>query len=171
MIWLLIVCLCATSLFVAACAVVGAMKHRGNPMELPLRYVFIASSAAVAANAASILMRAERPAYFVYGVYCIFMDLMIAALLHYAKVFTGEEELIRKARNVFAFAVGADCLLMLINPFLKILFKMGVYTDGFGERFYHVTDRGIFYIYHILQLFFRRNQMSTLMTYTKMSDS
>ncbi|MBR6070780.1 MAG: EAL domain-containing protein [Ruminococcus sp.] len=153
MIWLLVVCLFATSLFSAACAVFSALKHSRNPMERPLRYVLISVSAAVAVNAVSILMPSARPAYFVYGLYCILMDIMVLALLHYAKAFTGEEELVRKARNVFMFAVGADALLMLINPFLKIVFRMGVYEDGFGEHFYHVASRGILYIYHILVIY------------------
>lgn len=153
MIWLFIVCLFGNALFVSACAVYGAVKYRKNIMERPMRIAFILAACATAANAVSILIRSEMPAYFMYGVYCSLMDMMVAALLHYTKVYTGEKALIDKLRGVFALTIGVDIILMLINPFLRFSFKMGTYTDSSGLVYRCLTDRSLPFLYHIVTIY------------------
>lgn len=148
MFWLMIGTMFAGSFFLIFCTAYGIVKLKNNPLEHYVRRVLSCAAVVTAANAAAALMPGETSALLVFGIYNIFETFTVMSLLSFVRHYLGHTDGLGKIRLPIFIIAAADSLIMLLNTFCKILFKVERFEAGFGKSFYRVADYGLLYCIH-----------------------
>lgn len=151
--WIYISTLYGASIFMLVCLFYSMVKSKKNVLEKPVRKLLLFASLAVAMNATAVIMPSEKPALVVYGLYNSCIDAMVIFLLSYVRKYTGIEPKNKREMLTVCIASLADCVFMMINPFVRIVYDCELVQDKFTSGFYQVTDRKFLYLYHLIVVY------------------
>lgn len=83
-----------------------------------------------------------------FSLYHIISTLTAGAFFQYSRAFTKIDSKFSDGQKYLIAAAAADAVLLLINPFVSILYKVSEVNYQFVS--FGVTDTKIFYLYHII---------------------
>ena len=106
----------------------------------------------ITANCIAVLMTSKFYALICYAIYHCFLDAFGMALLHYVRLYTGIRAKNKNGIKIMGISALIDCLLLLSNPFIKIVYDCVLISDKYGH-FWKVTDRGFLFLFHLAVIY------------------
>ena len=141
-------------MFILGCFIYCISYPTRNPIDRQVKRLTICTFLAVGSYAAAILFQNEKMSLFTFGCYHFLVDAVMFLMLDFVRRFTGIKERSPKEKQHLMIATGIDGLLLIVNLFVKIMFRAEPIPDNAGKLFHHVADRGIAYYYHLLLVYF-----------------
>ena len=142
-----------SALFIMGFCIYSIARSKHIPIEKPIRRLMFFSSLSVLSNATAVVVSSERIACISYGLYNIFIDLMMISMLVCIRSYTGLTNEIKFEKQVsFGFLV-FDSLLMLMNVFYKWVFVCDKYSSSKAGTFYRISELKSFYAVHCLLIY------------------
>lgn len=138
--------------FILGCAVYGKFKFKDNPIEKYVRRVLLFSAGTVSSYALGVLMRNEFSALLFFGICTLLECFAVLSVFSFALQYTGVAADFGRKKNVVYGLAGFDALLMLINPFLNIVFRAEPYYLESGTYVYRISDFMPLYTFHVIFL-------------------
>lgn len=149
--WLHIIVLSTAAVFIFGCYIVSAYRSRSNPIGKPVRRLLLSASLAIGVNVVSMMTKTLFAASVGFGIYNSLINCMLVCLVLFARQFTGLAPRVKKEYPILCTAAVIDSfLMMIINPFIPITYRIAEAEDQFGSSFHYISEFGFFYIVHIL---------------------
>ena len=149
--WIYVLSSYGAVLLMLVCFFYSIARTKKNVLEKNIRILMICVMSAVAINATAVLMPTKTSALVFYGVYHCFTDAMCISLLYYVRRYTGITSRNPYETATIGIASLVDCLLLLSNPFTRIIYDC-TFTSDYGG-FWLVTDRKFLFVYHLVLLY------------------
>lgn len=154
MIWLMISLLLTGTVVLTVCVVFCTVKLKNNPLETYVRRVLSCAVGVTLFNVSAMLIPFERMSLAIFSLYNIFETLTLMSLVSFAKHYIGKSDGLGALRLPLFVASGLDAVMLVLNPFLKILFNVEPLSDDFGNKFMRTCDYTAFYTYHTVLIAF-----------------
>ena len=149
--WFIITLFCAAG-FILGC-LIYSLSNRSNatrPVESSIRQMLLFAVLTLSSYGAGLLMRSEFSARVMFSIYHVLNDMVIVALLIFARKYTGIRKLSMRERRLINAAGILDTCLAVINVFFSILFNVEPLYDDSGYYIYHITNIHIAYSFHVV---------------------
>lgn len=152
--WIYVSALFGAVIFMMICFFYSMSKSKKNALAKPVRKVLACSSASLVMNSLAVIMPNRLSALIIYSLYFCCIDLTLLCLLDHVRQYTGMKSKIPKERLITWIAFAVDCVLMLVNPFTRLVCNCRQVTDIWGISFWQVFNRSWVYIYHLAFVYF-----------------
>lgn len=139
-------------MFILGCFIYCISYPTRNPIDKQVKRLTICTFLTVGSYAAAIVLQNEKLSLFTFGVFHFLVDTVMFLMLDFVRRFTGIPERKPREKRYLLAAIGIDALLLLINLFVRVMFR--VETLYYGKLVHRVADRGIAYYYHLLLVYF-----------------
>ena len=154
MIWFMISLLLTGTVILTVCVVYCIVKLKSNPLETYVRRLLSCAMGVTLFNVSAMLIPNEKVSLVMFAMYNIFETMTIMSLLSFARHYIGKSDGLGIMRMPIFIASGIDAVILLINPFKNIVFKVERLTDNFGNVFHRTFDYSMLYTYHTILVMF-----------------
>lgn len=148
--WPYVIALYTAAMLILGCMIFGVVKTRKNPIEQSVRQLLLCAAAALGFYATAIILPVKIMSDFAFSFYNCFIDAMVISLLFYVRRYTGLVPKRQTETKCILALMGLDWLFMLTNPFTEMVYRTALDADQRGNTYYHIANRGILSIYHLV---------------------
>ena len=149
--WIHIAVLYVAAILIFGCLLFSINKAKNNPVEKVLKKLLLSACASVAAYATAMLLPNQFLSEACYGVYYIFLDAIVMAMVSFVRRYAGLVPKLKKEGSIIGVAISIDTLLIALNPITHWYFSVGNLGEG-ESAFYTINERGEGFIYHFVLL-------------------
>lgn len=136
-------------IFIAACLGYCLRKTEKNELSASVKAVLLAAALSVGFYASAVITKPDTVSGILFGLYNISDDIIALGLLSFARRFTGISGRLKRERKILWIAAAADAVLMLINPFFGLMYKIDTVSDTFGSVFHYISQIKFLFYYHV----------------------
>ena len=135
LVWTLVTVFSLEAVFFLGCCIYSVRKAEKNDISSAMKKLLFFGAFTLGSYAAGIVFGDSTESSFLFGLYNIFDDMVVIALLDFARKFTGISEKIRLEKKIIYISALIDFLLLITNPFTKIVYVCDSFQDSFGNSF------------------------------------
>ena len=146
--WLHILVLYFSSIFIIICFFILRSNQQKTSTENAIKLVLLFTAPALFSNATALLMPSATTASLMYGMYNGFSDCMMISLLEYAHRYTNTKAKLKYHPQLLGISAVIDIILMLSNPWTKLVFTCTQTTDIQHLQFFCISERKLLFIFH-----------------------
>lgn len=147
--WIYIIYLLISAVLMFGVLVYNLLNPRRAEVEPPLRILLGFGGCSTALYALAMMAFPEKMAYILFGMYYIAADMMLLGVMSFVRRYTGMRGYNKKLQGAVTILADIDAVLMIVNCFKPIVFQCELVSDRGGAMFWHVSEQGILYNYHI----------------------
>lgn len=152
--WIHIAILYTAAVLIFGCLMFSINKAKNTPVEKALKKLLTSALISVAAYATAMVVNEPLISEYAYGLYHIFLDGVVMAMVSFVRRYTGIQPKLKKEGHILGVLVTIDTFFLLLNPIVHLVFRVAPVDDGFGKGFYSIVSREPLYNYHFVLLAF-----------------
>ncbi|MBP3243442.1 MAG: EAL domain-containing protein [Ruminococcus sp.] len=151
LIWFVIMLFAATGL-TTGCLIFSLSKRSSSvsPVEDTVRQMMFFAVLTLSCYGVGLLMRTERSARIMFSIFHVLNDMVIVALLIFARRYTGKGHISQREKRLINAAGILDTALAFANIFTNVLFDVEPLYDRSGKYLYHLCRLHIAYSFHVV---------------------
>ncbi|MDE6783993.1 MAG: EAL domain-containing protein [Ruminococcus sp.] len=152
MFWFMVALMLLGAFFLIGCAFYGMKKMRNNPLEIYVHRTLFAAAGAVIFSASALIANNEKASLVLYSMYNIYEMLTVMSMLNFVRRYIGKTNGLGSFRMPAFIAAGIDSLLMILNIFVPVMYRIEpLFTQHIGN-FIHISETLPLYFFHLIFL-------------------
>ena len=146
-------------------------KHNSKKIAIvrPVKRLLLSSAAAICAAATATFISGRTAALTAYGVYYIFIDIMMISLIVFVRQYTGIGSHIKTEYKLMIAGTVIDAVIMIYNIFTEKVFSISQTTDSKGFLFWEISKRSGMHLYHLIFMYISAAIAVCILTYKTIS--
>ena len=135
----------------------------------PVKRLLFSSAAAICAAATATFVSGRIAALTAYGVYYIFIDIMMISLIVFVRQYTGIGSHIKTEYKLMVTGTVIDAFIMIYNIFTGKVFSISQTADSKGFLFWQISSRSAMHLYHLIFMYISAAIAVCILTYKTIS--
>lgn len=153
MTWTYICILYLSAFFILGCYLYCSRNSNKIAIVKPVKRLLIFSTAAICSAATAAIVRGRTAALTAYGVYYIFIDIMMISLIVFVRQYTGIGSNIKTEFKLLTAGTVIDSIIMAYNVFTEKVFTIEQMSDKGGTLFWQLSSRSHLHLFHLVFMY------------------